>query len=249
MDYRKNWTAQQTQLRALLSARAHFAEGIQLFLQQHAAVHTTEISGGQAWSLQDEVLAGLSEAQMRACPRPGLNSIVWLLWHTARIEDITLSFLVLEQPQVRLAPAWSDRLGISLMDVGAGMDAAEVASFSARISIPGLLAYRAAVGCSTRAGIPRLLPEQLKDVVPASAIDRLKLEGSISPKAAWLGEYYCGRPKSFFLTRITSHNYIHLNEAGRVPGLLKKKNNPPAIDYSGNSMDNLKGQTSFGNLD
>jgi hypothetical protein len=222
VDYRKNWTGQQTQLRALLSAQAHFTEGIQLFLQQHAAVHTAEISGSQAWSLQDEVLSGLSEAQLRACPRPGLNSIVWLLWHTARIEDITLSFLVLQQPQVLLAPGWPERLSFSLMDVGAGMDADEVAGFSACISIPGLLAYRAAVGCSTRAGIPHLHVEQLKDKVPASAIDQLKTEGSISPKALWLGDYYCGRPKGFFLTRITSHNYIHLNEAGRVPGLLKK---------------------------
>ena len=222
MDNCKNWTRQQTQLRALLSAQAHFDEGMQLFLEQHAAVHSAAVSGGGGWSLQDEVLAGLSEAQLRACPRPGMNSIAWLLWHTARIEDITLGYLVMEGPQVLAAPGWVERLGLPLWDVGAGMDADEVAAFSASVSIPGLLDYRAAVGRATRANIPRLSAEQLKLCVPDSAIRQLKFEGSISPKADWLGEYYCNRPKGFFLTRITSHNYIHLNEAGRVPGLLRK---------------------------
>ena len=59
MDARKNWTAQQDKLRKALSSRAHFDEAINLFLCQHAAVHCAEISGGQVWSLHDEVLAGL----------------------------------------------------------------------------------------------------------------------------------------------------------------------------------------------
>ncbi len=46
MENRKEWTAQQTNLRQLLSAKSHFDEAIGLFLQQHAAVHTAEISGG-----------------------------------------------------------------------------------------------------------------------------------------------------------------------------------------------------------
>ncbi len=90
MDNRKLWTQHQDQLRKALSSKAHFAEAQGLFLTQHAAVHTAEISGID-WSVHDEALAGLTEAQLRWVPRPGQNSIAWLLWHITRIEDMTIN--------------------------------------------------------------------------------------------------------------------------------------------------------------
>jgi hypothetical protein len=47
MDNRKYWTGQQNQLRLLLNTKTHFEQAIQLFLQQHAAVHTAQVSGMQ----------------------------------------------------------------------------------------------------------------------------------------------------------------------------------------------------------
>jgi hypothetical protein len=220
MDNRKVWTRQQTQLRQLLSARAHFKEAIQLFLQQHATVHSAEISSGQVWSLQDEALAGLTDEQIKTCLRPKTNSIAWLLWHTARIEDITMNFLVFERPQILLSADWATCLGLSIRDVGAGMGDAEVVNFSAQVSIQALKDYRAAVGRSTQSGVTDLQPSQLKEVVSESTVQRLVNEGAISQNALWLAEYYSGRPKGFFLTRITSHNFIHLNEASRVRARL-----------------------------
>jgi hypothetical protein len=221
MDDRKRWTQQQILLRKYLAAKAHFEEAVKLFLQQHAAVHSAEISGNSAWSLQDEVLAGATDEQIRTCPKTGMNSIAWLLWHTTRIEDMTINTLVLEQPQILLSADWSTRLGTSLRDVGAGMDAQEVAAFSAAICVQGLIDYRAEVGRSTRTGVLRLQQTQLKEVVPDRAVQQLSDEGSISPKAVWLAEYYTGRTRGFFLTRTaTSHNFIHLNEAGRARAKL-----------------------------
>jgi hypothetical protein len=221
MDNRKNWTRQQDQLRKLLSTTAHFEEAIRFFLQQHAAVHSAEISGGQAWSLQDEVLAGLTDAQIKTCPRPGINSIAWLLWHTTRIEDLSINFLVLGQPQILDREDWPARLRLPLRDVGASMDDSEVASFSEQVYVPALKEYRAAVGRSTRAGVLCLQPAHLKEEVPATFIQKLVDEGSISARGIWLAEYYTGRTKGFFLTRTaTSHNFIHLNEAGRVRAKL-----------------------------
>ncbi len=222
MDKRKDWTAQQTNLRQLLGAKSHFEEAIQLFLQQHAAVHTAEISGCQSWSLQDEVLDGLSDEQIRAVPRSGENSIAWLLWHTTRIEDMTLNCLVFEQPQVINSSDWDSRLGLPSQDVGASMDAGQVAALSASISVGALIEYRAAVGRSTRQGVLSLHPEQLKEVVPDSSIQKFVDEGSISQPGRWLYEYYLGRSKGFFLTRTaTSHNFIHLMEARRIRAKLR----------------------------
>ena len=178
-----------------------------------------KISGSQAWSVEDEALAGLSDEQIRACPCPGKNSIAWLLWHITRIEDLSINFLVLEQPQVLLSAgaAWLPRLGLASPDVGASMNEVEVLELSTRVSVPALKEYREAVGRSTRAGVARLQAAQLKQVIPDTAIQQLRDEGSISPKGEWLAEYYTGRTKGFFLTRTaTSHNFIHLNEAGRA---------------------------------
>lgn len=223
MDNRKNWTQQQDQLRKRLSAKAHFEEAIQLFKQQFSAVHTASVSPGKSWSLEDEVLAGLTDSQVKAVPRPGENSIVWLLWHTARIEDMTMSCLVFEQSQVIQDPAWKERLALSSWDCGASMDEDEVARFSAQVSVQGLRDYRTAVGRNTLRGIARLCTEQIKEVVSADAIQQFRREGSISDKGSWLADYYTGRTKGFFLTRTaTSHNFIHLNEAGRIRASIVK---------------------------
>ncbi len=217
MDDRKQWTAQQTNLRQLFGAKSHFDEAIRLFLQQHAAVHAAEISGCRFWSLQDEVLDGLSDEQIRAVPQPGENSIAWLLWHTTRIEDMTINCLVFEQPQLMDSADWENRLGLPSRDVGASMDADQVAALSARVSVQALIEYRAAVGRSTRQGVLSLHPEQLKEVVPDSSIKKFVNDGSISQQGHWLYEYYLGRTRGFFLTRTaTSHNFIHLMEARRI---------------------------------
>jgi len=105
--------------------------------------------------------------------------------------------------------------------VGAGMDDAEVANFSAQVVVQALKDYRAAVGQSTRDGVLCLPSPQLKEIVPDKAVRQLVEEGSISAKAGWLADYYTGRTKGFFLTRTaTSHNFIHLNEASRVRAKL-----------------------------
>jgi len=227
MDARKNWTQRQDQLRKALTSKTHFDEAIELFLSQHAAVHTAQISGNSVWSLHDEVLAGLNDESLRRVPRPGQNSIAWLLWHITRIEDMTIHTLTFEQPQVWNL-TWAERLTFPLPDCGASMDELEVANFSERICVSALIEYRAAVGASTRRSVSSLSAVQAKEIVPTPTVRKLVDEGSISPKANWLFEYYTNRTRAFFLTRTaTSHNFIHLNEVGRVARKLASR--PPNL--------------------
>jgi len=227
MDARKNWTQRQDQLRKALTSKTHFDEAIELFLSQHAAVHTAEISGNSGWSLHDEVLAGLNDESLRRVPRLGQNSIVWLLWHITRIEDMTINTLVFGQPQIWNS-IWAERLAFPLPDCGASMDELEVADFSARICAPALIEYRAAVGASTRQVVSCLSAAQAREIVLIPTVQKLVDEGSISLKANWLFEYYTNRTRAFFLTRTaTSHNFIHLNEAGRIARKLASR--PPNL--------------------
>jgi len=58
-----------------------------LFLEQHAAVHSAAVGGNKA-SAAERTFGGLGDEQMRVRPREDLNSLAWLLWHIARAEDI-----------------------------------------------------------------------------------------------------------------------------------------------------------------
>src|ERR1700693_3838594 len=53
-----------------------------VFLTQHAHIHAATTPG--APSVEDRIVAGLTDAQLRQCPDRH-NSIVWLLWHIARV--------------------------------------------------------------------------------------------------------------------------------------------------------------------
>ena len=71
---------------------------VTFFLRQHAAVHASDVSG-HVFSTQ-RIFGELSDDQMRMRPGPGLNSLVWLLWHMARTEDAAVNPVVAARPQV-----------------------------------------------------------------------------------------------------------------------------------------------------
>ncbi|MBM3217836.1 MAG: DinB family protein [Candidatus Rokubacteria bacterium] len=95
------------------------------FFGCHAATHTGDVSDGRTPGA-DRWLAGLSDAQLRVRPGKGLNSIVWLLWHMARTEDVAVNLIVAARPQV-FDEAWSRRMNIPHVQMGSGMTEEEVA--------------------------------------------------------------------------------------------------------------------------
>ena len=62
-------------------------EARDLFLQQHAAVHSAAV-GGNKMSMAERTFGGLGDAQMRVRPREDLNSLAWLMFHIARADRI-----------------------------------------------------------------------------------------------------------------------------------------------------------------
>ena len=54
-------------------------DALQFFLIRYESLH------GQQ---DDQLLSGLTDAQVRCTPYPGVNSLAWYLWHTTRCEDI-----------------------------------------------------------------------------------------------------------------------------------------------------------------
>ncbi len=91
---RKAWNERQKLLRQALSKPETHAAALALFLEQHAAVHARTVSGANGWNFEAEVWEGLDEAAARRVPPGQEHSIVWCLWHLARIEDATMNLLL-----------------------------------------------------------------------------------------------------------------------------------------------------------
>src|SRR6266511_6262228 len=119
-------------------------DAITFFLSRYGDLHT---------GLVDGLLAKLPEAHLRTRPHPGVNTVAWLLWHSARIEDLAVNRFLADRPQV-LDDGWFERLAVARRDVGTGMSDAEVDDLSARIDLEALRGYWDAVTRPERSGSP-----------------------------------------------------------------------------------------------
>jgi hypothetical protein len=210
---RKFLNKQQTQLRQIMMAGDRFDEAVELFLAQHAMLHSARVAETGLWSYEDVVLDGMPAEWFRRIPPQGEHSVAWLVWHMARCEDITMNLLVAGTPQVLSQNDWPARLGITAQDTGNAMDAVEIASFSAAIDIDTLRGYRMAVGRRTREIVAQLQPGDLQKKVDPARLQQVQAEGAV-PEAAWgIAEYWGKRNVAgLLLMPGTRHNLVHLNE-------------------------------------
>jgi len=170
----------------------------------------------------DDLFTGLTDAQARARPH-GLNSVVWLLWHAARVEDAAVSRFVGDRPQVLAEEHWPDRLGVARRDVGSGMTAAEVESLSGRIDVSALRAYARAVADRTRAVARGLTSTAWEEIVPPERIRAVVEEEALLVDAGrWVEEFWArGHPRGWYLLQTgLLHPYGHWFDALATRGQL-----------------------------
>jgi DinB superfamily len=172
-------------------------------------------------SLIDGLISRLPEPHLRARPHPGVNTVAWLLWHSARIEDVALNRFLADRPQV-LDAGWLETLGVPRRDVGTGMKDAEVDELSARIDLQALKGYWDAVTARTLEVIETLRGSDLEVLVPAERVRSVVLsEGVVAPGAEWLTEFWAGgRSRAWVLAQTALlHPNGHYYEARVAAGL------------------------------
>ena len=186
-------------------------DAIGFFLTRYGEVHK---------GLVDGLFGSLSEAQLRARPHPGVNTVAWLLWHSARIEDVALNRFLSDRPQV--LAEWLERLAVPRRDVGTGMSDAEVDELSARVDLQALKGYWDAVTARTLEVIETLRGSDLEAPVPAERVRSVVLsEGVVAPGAEWLTEFWAGGRSGAWVLAQTAllHPYGHYFEARVAAGL------------------------------
>ena len=187
-------------------------DAIDFFLLRYSDLHG-RLTGG--------LLDGLTEAQVRGRPHPGVNTVAWLLWHSARIEDVGVNRFVTDGAQV-LDDGWRPRLGISRRDVGTGMSDREVDALSSEIDLQGLRGYWEAVTQRTLAVVETLRGADLDVPVSAERVTRVSFaEGAVAAGQEWLAEFWAaGRSRGWYLAQLPLlHVYVHHFEARVTRGL------------------------------
>ena len=112
----------------------------------------------------DALADGLTEEMSVYRPTPNANSIAWLIWHSARVQDIQLA-QVAGVEQVWTRDGWVDRFGLDLPrnDTGYGHGPDEVAKVKAPVEL--LSGYYHAVHKLTLEYIASVTSEELGRVV------------------------------------------------------------------------------------
>jgi hypothetical protein len=172
------------------------------------------VSGSQDWSYAENVLSDLHEDQYRIIPPGGDHSLIWILWHISRIEDITMNLLVTEEDQVYTSGNWIEILKSPIHYTGNLITQADLRALSNEVDPFDLMDYRDAVGIRTRQIINQIESERLKEKVSPSGLERILDEGAVLPESEELLAYW-GRKKIYQLLLMppTRHLIVHLNEA------------------------------------
>jgi len=187
-------------------------DAIAFFLSRYNDLHD---------GLVDGLFSKLSEAQLRGRPHPGVNTVAWLLWHSARIEDVGVNRFLSDRPQA-LDEGWLGRLKVPRRDVGTGMSDAEVDELSLRIDLEALRGYWEAVTTRTLAVVETLEGTDLEALVPGERVRSVVLaEDVVAPGAEWLTEFWAGgRSRAWVLAQMALlHPYGHYYEARVASGL------------------------------
>ena len=219
---RKLWNAGHQRLNRALAAGDR-EKAIELFLDQHAIVHSGKVSKTKVWSFEDELLTGLTEDEIRCSPAGGEHSIAWILFHLARIEDITMNMLVAGTSQLFTRDDWARKMNVDIVHSANRMDQQSVAELSAKINIKSLREYRIAVARRTREIVKKLQAKDFKHKVDPARIAKVLSEGAVTAEAMEIINYWSKKTiAGLLLMPPTRHCILHLNEATRIKEEIRK---------------------------
>lgn len=120
---------------------------------------------GRVPPLAHRAASGSDAAQLCRVPAEGTNSIGWLVWHLARVQDHQLGE-VFEREQVWVDGDWAQGFGLEPdpSNLGYGHSAADVATVRPESDV-ALLGYLDAVAATTTALLEPLTPTDLDRIV------------------------------------------------------------------------------------
>ena len=94
----------------------------------------------EAFEKLNRALDRLSDDELSWQPTMESNSIDWMVWHMARVEDNLVNVVLQNHGSIWERDAWGEQLGIATTGAGAGMTMDEIRAMG-RIDVPAVLKY------------------------------------------------------------------------------------------------------------
>lgn len=220
----KPWNNDIKELREIILKQDKFEESKKLCLELHSMVHSSKMSGIDKKTFEDELWEGLDEDTFKTCTNEKGRTVAYGIWHSTRIEDMTMNILVAGNEQIFKVGNWKEKINSNISDTGNAMTKEEIIGFSGNINMQELQNYRIAVGRMTREIIKNLKPEDMKRKIKKDELQRILDEGAVLDVegANWLIDFWRRKNVSgIILMPATRHHVVHINESLNA----KKKSN------------------------
>jgi len=195
-----------------------------IFLNIHARLHLSVISDTSPNEV-DALTCDLSEDEYAIMPTSKDETIAWVLWHIARIEDIAMGILVDEGEQL-FNETWKKAMNVSITDTGNALTDDEISDLSKHIHVEELFNYRNAVGKRTRQIVMALTPKDMKRKVSSKSLEKILQEGGVTPQkdSIWLLDFWGKKDMAgILLMPPTRHVMLHLNDCCKWKEYIRTK--------------------------
>ena len=123
---------QHKELNSIIRKSSETQRSKDLFLQIHAKLHPSVVSDTDRNEV-DNLLCDLKQDEYAVMPTSKDETIAWVLWHIARIEDLTMNILVAREEQV-FNQDWRERLNSRITDTGNALTDDEIMELSRTIN-------------------------------------------------------------------------------------------------------------------
>lgn len=129
----KPWNQDLKHLRTIILKEDKIEESKELCLSLHAMVHSSNLSGIEEQTFEDELFEKLDEKTFRTSTNEKGRTIAYGIWHSTRAEDITMNILVAGDKQIFHTDHWQQKINSNIMDTGNAMNEEEIMEFSKNI--------------------------------------------------------------------------------------------------------------------
>lgn len=225
MKYLDNTLSEKhKELNKIIRKKNKTKEAKQLFLDIHARLNEARVSN-TSFNEVDQLIQDLTVEEYAVMPTKNDETIAWVLWHIARIEDITMNILVAKQKQI-FNEDWQTLLHCPITDTGNALNDDEIIELSHSINIQELLNYRNEVAKQTRKIVSLLTYEDMIRKVDITDIHKIKQINGVTDQenSIWLLDFWSKKDVAgLLLMPPTRHVMLHLNNCIKWKEQIRSK--------------------------
>ena len=229
---KSTWGVNLQNLRSIIKKDNHLDESKDLILDLHAMVYSSEMSEIKQTTFEDKLWKNLEETTARTTVNKKGRTILYGLWHSTRIEDITMNLLVMGKEQLFEKDNWFHRINSPIRHTGNSLDNNQILELSSLINIEELKAYRIAVGRNSQNIIRGLSLGDLKRKVYKENLQRILDEKAVdnTETANWLIDFWSKKDVAgIILMPCLRHQLVHINEGMDAKSRSKTSTLPTAL--------------------